>query len=433
MMQKVKVVKYTKYKPSGVEWLGEIPEHWELKPGFTVVEERNEKNTGIKENTVLSLSYGNVVIKPEEKLTGLVPESFETYQLVYPGDIIIRPTDLQNDKTSLRTGLAKDKGIITSAYINLKVKNGHSTSFYHYFLHAIDITKVIYGLGTGLRQNLGFGELKRFKFPIPKIEEQTAIATFLDHKTALIDKAIGIKEKQIELLKERRQILIHNAVTRGLNPNVKMKYSGLECIGDIPAHWGIADLRRFTAEHRQGYYSEKGYDDSGHKVVRITDLLENNIIDINESPYYTINKENQERYELRKGDFLFQRTGSHKKIGVFNSDEPTIYASFLIRFRFNEKIDHKFLLCVLNSQVYKQQLNSQIHGGVNPNIHAENIKICKIVLPSIEEQNEIAYYSETMTNKIEAAMTLKGQEIEKLKEYKATLINSAVTGKIKAC
>src|SRR5690606_7440876 len=125
------------------------------------------------------------------------PESFETYQLVYPGDIIIRPTDLQNDKNSLRTGLAKNKGIITSAYINLKVKHGYSHAYFHYFLHTIDITKVIYGLGTGLRQNLGFNEFKRFSFLLPPKEEQTAIAQFLDRKTAQIDKAIGIKEKQI--------------------------------------------------------------------------------------------------------------------------------------------------------------------------------------------------------------------------------------------
>src|SRR5687767_7771788 len=100
VMEEIRIEKYSAYKDSGVEWLGEMPEHWELKPGFTILEERNEKNIGLKEKQVLSLSYGKVVVKPEEKLTGLVPESFETYQLVYPGDIIVRPTDLQNDKTS---------------------------------------------------------------------------------------------------------------------------------------------------------------------------------------------------------------------------------------------------------------------------------------------------------------------------------------------
>ena len=121
--------KYDAYKDSGIDWLGEIPSHWVIKPGFTVIKERQEKNIGLKENTVLSLSYGNIVIRPEEKLTGLVPESFETYQIVYPTDIIIRPTDLQNDKTSLRAGYSRNKGIITSAYINLQVNNDHSSRF----------------------------------------------------------------------------------------------------------------------------------------------------------------------------------------------------------------------------------------------------------------------------------------------------------------
>jgi type I restriction enzyme S subunit len=129
---KNKLPKYEHYKPSNVEWLGDIPKHWEVKPGFTILSESKEKNNGLKEKTVLSLSYGKVIIKPEEKLTGLVPESFETYQLVSVGDIIIRPTDLQNDKTSLRTGLAKNRGIITSAYVNLRVKINYSNSFYHY-------------------------------------------------------------------------------------------------------------------------------------------------------------------------------------------------------------------------------------------------------------------------------------------------------------
>ncbi|HHV6726899.1 TPA: restriction endonuclease subunit S, partial [Haemophilus influenzae] len=105
-------------KDSGVEWIGQVPEHWELTIGMNVFRENKRDNKGMKENTVLSLSYGKIIIKPEEKLFGLVPESFETYQIVEPNDIIIRCTDLQNDQTSLRTGLAQDKGIITSAYLN---------------------------------------------------------------------------------------------------------------------------------------------------------------------------------------------------------------------------------------------------------------------------------------------------------------------------
>lgn len=148
-----------KMKHSGVEWIGEIPEGWEVLPGLRFFKENKRSNKGMKESTVLSLSYGNIIIKPEEKLVGLVPESFETYQIVYPGDIIIRCTDLQNDQTSLRTGLAQNKGIITSAYINLGIIGDNHPEYLHAYLHFVDITKVLYKFGSGLRQNLSFADI----------------------------------------------------------------------------------------------------------------------------------------------------------------------------------------------------------------------------------------------------------------------------------
>ncbi|HUH57631.1 MAG TPA: restriction endonuclease subunit S, partial [Pseudomonadales bacterium] len=204
MVKFAQLPKYEAYKDSGVEWLGEIPCGWSLKPGFVAFSENKRSNKGMIENTVLSLSYGHIVIRPEEKLTGLVPESFETYQLVEPGDIIVRCMDLQNDKVSLRTGLSKSKGIITSAYLNLKVNNDFESRFIHYYLHSLDTTKVLYRFGSGLRQNLSFLDFKRLPvFSIPK-NIQTIIADYLDQKTAQIDAAIAIKEQQIELLKERK-------------------------------------------------------------------------------------------------------------------------------------------------------------------------------------------------------------------------------------
>ncbi|MBL4680182.1 MAG: restriction endonuclease subunit S [Pseudomonadales bacterium] len=197
MVTLAKMPRYKSYRDSGIAWLGEIPTEWSLKPGLVAFSENKHKNKGMKESVVLSLSYGSIIIKPKEKLVGLVPESFETYQLIEPSDIIIRGTDLQNDKTSLRTGLAKDKGIITSAYISLKVGRNYESRFLHYYLHALDTTKVIYKLGSGLRQNLSFLDFKRLPiFDIPKAT-QTAIANFLDEKTTQIDKAITIKGKKL--------------------------------------------------------------------------------------------------------------------------------------------------------------------------------------------------------------------------------------------
>lgn len=202
-----------KMKHSGVEWIGEIPEGWEVLPGLRFFKENKRSNKGMKEGTVLSLSYGNIIIKPEEKLVGLVPESFETYQIVYPGDIIIRCTDLQNDQTSLRTGLAQNKGIITSAYINLGIIGDNHPEYLHAYLHFIDITKVLYKFGSGLRQNLSFADFKRM--PILKVpyQEQLEIVEFIQKVSEKIERAIEMQIKEIEKLKELKSTLIDSAVT----------------------------------------------------------------------------------------------------------------------------------------------------------------------------------------------------------------------------
>lgn len=239
----VSLPRYENYKDSGVEWLGEIPEDWELSSGRTCFVQQEIKNKGNLEKTVLSLSYGRIVIKPEEKLTGLVPESFETYQIVDNGNIIIRSTDLQNDKTSLRIGLVRNKGIITSAYLCLATKNKISPNFAYYLLHAYDLQKIYYGMGSGLRQNLSFTDFKYLPIPLPSIAEQKRIAEFLDRKCGEIDEAIAKKQRLIELLEEQKTILINQAVTKGLNPDAPMKDSGIEWLGEIPEHWEVKKIK----------------------------------------------------------------------------------------------------------------------------------------------------------------------------------------------
>ncbi|MBE7685215.1 restriction endonuclease subunit S [Tenacibaculum piscium] len=202
-----------KLKNSGVEWIGEIPVHWEVLPGFMVYKENKSKNDGMKENVVLSLSYGNIIIKPKEKLIGLVPESFETYQIVKPSDIIIRCMDLQNDKTSLRTGIAVNHGIITSAYLNLNIINNNISEYIYNFLHSLDTTKVLYKFGTGLRQNLSFRDFKHLQIPIPPKEEQQKIVDYIKYISEKIATAIGLKSEEISTLKEYKSSLINSVVT----------------------------------------------------------------------------------------------------------------------------------------------------------------------------------------------------------------------------
>ena len=212
-----------KMKDSGVEWLGMVPEHWEVKPLFGCAKERSERNVGMVNNNLLSLSYGRIIQKDISSSDGLLPESFETYQIVHDGDSVLRLTDLQNDKRSLRSGLVTQEGIITSAYVAVQ-PTGMEAIFFSNLLRAYDVTKVFYSMGGGLRQSMKFSDLKRLPVLIPPISEQSAIASFLDHETAKIDSLTTEAQQGINLLQERRSALISAAVTgqidvRDFNPS----------------------------------------------------------------------------------------------------------------------------------------------------------------------------------------------------------------------
>ncbi|MGN7472395.1 restriction endonuclease subunit S [Brevibacillus sp. SAFN-007a] len=201
-----------KMKDSGVEWIGEIPKEWSISPFFTIFEESKIKNLGNMEQNVLSLSYGKIVRRDVESNFGLLPDSFETYQIIDNGTIVLRLTDLQNDKRSLRVGLAKERGIITSAYLALRAKYINA-EYAYYLLHSYDLCKVFYGLGDGVRQSIGYADLKWLPIVLPSEIEQTQIVNFLDQKTVEIDELIFYIRTQLNNLKEYRQSLIFEAVT----------------------------------------------------------------------------------------------------------------------------------------------------------------------------------------------------------------------------
>ena len=200
-------------KDSGIEYVGEIPAHWNMHPLYVYFGERKHKNSLGKENNLLSLSYGNIIRKDINTSDGLLPESFNTYNIIEAGDIIMRPTDLQNDKRSLRTGLAKEHGIITSAYIALMPTKPVNVAYYHYLLHAFDVMKVFYNMGNGVRQGLNFSEFSRLMVFEPPIKEQNEIADYLDAKCSEIDKVIADKNEQLSTIEEYKKSLIYEYVT----------------------------------------------------------------------------------------------------------------------------------------------------------------------------------------------------------------------------
>lgn len=421
--------KYPAYKESGVEWMGAIPEHWEIYPGLKFIAENKSKNTGMIRNTVLSLSYGKIRVKQDDELTGLVPESFETYQLVNKGDLIFRPTDLQNDKVSLRSAYSEYDGIITNAYLNLKFRQIADSKFFHYFFRAIDNNKIIYGLGSGLRQNISYLDFRRFLFPFPPLPEQTAIAAFLDDKTAKIDRAIAQKEKMIALLKERKQIIIQNAVTKGLDPNAKMKDSGVEWIGEIPEGWEVKRLKYIMDKIKTGTTpptSIQAYFDGGVNWYNPKDLNHEILIDSEK----TISQKAIDRNEIK----LFEKD-SILIVGIGATTGKTAYMSDYGAFNqqitgFHSEKHLNYYYFFLLKSLSTVMLNVASYTTL-PILNNEFFKSFWLVVPPLDEQTAIVAHIETQSAKIDKALKLQEQQIEKLKELKSTLIDSAVTGKIK--
>ncbi len=200
-------------KDSGIEWVGNIPAHWDVHPLYYYFSERKRKNYLGEEQNLLSLSYGKVIRKDINTSEGLLPDSFNGYNIIEPGDIVLRLTDLQNDKRSLRTGLVTEHGIITSAYVTLKAAKEVVPEYFHYLLHAYDVMKVLYNMGNGVRQGLNYSELSKLHIVAPPIDEQKNIAAYLDAKCKEIESIIESKKQQLTVIDSYKKSLIYEYVT----------------------------------------------------------------------------------------------------------------------------------------------------------------------------------------------------------------------------
>ena len=431
---KFSFLRYECYKASGIEWVGTIPSHWDVKPGRVTLALNKEKNAGNIEETVLSLSYGRLVIKPPEKMTGLVPESLEGYQIINPGDIIIRPTDLQNDWTSLRVGLAKNRGIITSAYLGLKHDEKISSEYLYYLLHSYDLLKVYYGMGTGLRQNLSWDDFKYLPLTLPPKPEQDRIVAFLDQKTAEIDALITKKQRQIELLDEQKAILINRAVTRGLNPNAKLKPSGSKWIGQIPTHWETGRLKHHCIKIVDCPHATPIYDPDGeHPAIRTADVTPGHI-DLNGAKRLSKAEFSRwtERMVPRFGDILYSREGERFGIAApLPPDSDLCISQRMMAFRPSQDVSSQFLMWQLNCRHVYLQACQDVTGSAAPHVNIGTIANYQLVLPPLVEQEEIATFISDSDRKSRSIISKIESQIESLKTLRSTLIAHAVTGRIK--
>lgn len=418
--------RYESYKPSEVKWLGDVPTHWEVRPGFTCFKENKGRNKGLVESTVLSLSYGHIVIKPEEKLTGLVPESFESYQLIQPGDIVIRTTDLQNDQTSLRVGYAKDKGMITSAYLGLRCHPEINPEYVFRLLESYDALKVFYGMGSGLRQNIDFWDFKRLPVPLPPRDEQDRIVDFLDQKTAEIKAAIVKKELLIELLHEQKNIRIHQAVLRGLDPEVPFCDSGVTWIGAIPAHWKVIPNRYIFRE--QNIRSLRG------EETHLSMSQRYGLVPAKELHVQTLQSESYDGAKLcQKGDLVQNRLKAHLAVFAVAPCDGLVSPDYSVFRLKNPKNQPVYFERLFKTPNYLGELNRRVRGIVVGffRLYSEDFNAIPALVPPPDEQAEIVRFIEATNKDFEDIRARIDTEIAMLRELKAITVASAVTGKIK--
>ena len=428
---------YESYKDSGVEWLGQIPAHWELlsnKNLFTIKKDLVGKLSANYD--LLSLTLHGVIKRDMENPQGKFPAEFNTYQKVKNNDFIFCLFDVE--ETPRTVGLSKFNGMITGAYTVMSIQqNNHKNEYFYYFYLNIDAAKMMKPLYTGLRNTIQKETFMSFKSFVPPFEEQQRIADFLDKKTAQIDEAIAQKEKMIELLKEYRQVTINNAVTKGLDPNVPMKDSGIEWLGQIPTHWKVSRVKQCSNKISKGTTpsTEGGsiLDEGPIRYIKAENIQEGSITNV---PAHFIDKRTNfliRRSELKENDVLFVIAGATLgKVAIISKYETPSNTNQAVAFiRPNSTITPQYLCVWLTSSTISKLIWIDAVQSAQPNLSMEDLGNFPIFLPEISEQKIILSYLEKIMTKISSSILLKTEEITKLKEYKATLIDSAVTGKIK--
>lgn len=426
-----KVQRYEKYKDSGISWLEQVPEHWELKRFKHIFKEK--KITHNVDLNCGSISFGKVVYKDDEKIPVSTKKS---YQVLNKGEFLINPLNLNYDLKSLRIGLSDKDVVVSSGYIIVQNTTEISKDYYKWLLHIFDVA-FMKTLGSGVRQTLSFTHIANSELVFPPLTEQTKIAQFLDDKTTKIDDAIAIKEQQIHLLKERKQILIHKAVTRGLDDNVRLKDSGVEWIGDIPEHWTVPKLKHVCLFVLDGTHGSFPRVDNGYKLLSVRNIINSKFVFRDDDSMVSQKhfKEISSKFLIKNGDIQLAIVGATlgKVALVEKLKEKIVTQRSLSTIRVNKKISNIYLFYYLQSSLFQSFLWNNTGFSAQPGIYLGTIQNSHIPLPSEEEQKEISKYIETASQKIETAIDLKQQEIAKLKEYKSSLVNEVVTGKVKVC
>lgn len=438
--------KYNTYKDTGVNWLGEIPEHWEFLANKHIFKlKKNLVGKKSSEYELLSLTLRGIIKRDMENPEGKFPAEFDTYQEVKKGDFIFCLFDVE--ETPRTVGLSEFDGMITGAYTVFNVNSKSDIRFLYYMYLNLDEKKRLKFLYRGLRNTIPKESFLSFKTPFPPIKEQQSIGTFLDEKTSKINQTIAIKEKEIELLKERRQILIQKFVTgkkvwdgkTWVRPS-KTKDSGISWIGEIPEHWEIKKLRFEFTLSKGLTITKENLTDNGVLVINYGEIHSKYGFEVNpeihplryvSEDYLLLNK----NAILKNGDFVFADTSEDLEgsgnFTYLNSHEQVFAGYHTVIARPKSKVNSRFFAYEFHCSNFKNQVRAKMKGVKVYSITQSILKDMFLWIPSKVEQDKIVEYLDERCKILDELILLKKQEIEKLKEYKTVLIDNVVTGKMR--
>ena len=408
-------------KDSGIEWVGKIPNDWAIKPLYCFFSERKNKNILGKEDNLLSLSYGKVIRKDINTNEGLLPSNYNGYNIVEAGDIVIRPTDLQNDQRSLRTGLVTERGIITWAYIALKPLSNINSRFYHYLLHTYDTLKVFYNMGGGVRQGLNYDEFAKLKIYSPSSSEQQRIADFLDRECGKIDSIITDIENQIERLEQYKRTVITEKVTKGLSLNVKLKQTDVVWAANIPEHWNVVPNKYIMTKIKKicAIHHDEDIISLSMNGVIVRDLDAGGKMPTTFDGYQFV-------YPGNLLMCLFDYDVTPRCIGYINNYGITspAYSQFVLINNNNAKYYYYYYLMI---DFTKELLH--LAKNLRHSFTEDELGRIKQIAPPADEQKEIAAYLDILCGQIDSIIADKKKQLDVLDSYKKSIIYEYVTGK----
>lgn len=421
--------RYDKYKDSGIAWIGEIPEHWKVIPHKRIMRKKKIIKEFYAGENILSLTKKGVIIRDLEA-GGKMPTTFNGYQVLYPDNLLMCLFDI--DVTPRCVGIIKDAGLSSPAYSQFILNELGYTPFFDYLLRYMDDEKCLLHLSKNLRNSLTEDDFGQIETIVPSFPEQQAIADYLDWKCGEIDELITLQEEMITKLQSYKQSVITEAVTKGLNKNVPLKDSGIEWIGKIPEHWRVAKIKSFYNVILGKMVERNNDSNTGDENYLCAANIKWNGVDteINKKMYFSdIEKE---KYLLQYNDVLIMEGGMAGTACLYKNEFSPCYVQNSVNVcRAKKDFNNKFLYYWMYVPYYNGYIDAICNKATIRHYTKEKVQNTPILISSLVEQQSIATYLDQRCSEIDDLISIKQQKIEKLKEYKKSLIFECVTGKRK--